>query len=472
MRTGLLICTLAACVIQEQVVSFSASFKGDIQQLVDSVVNILIIDKDAEYSDNKSVNGTGFIVDDSGYIVTNCHVIEGAEKIKIVTSDGNEYYARIIGKDDHSDIALLKIDIDPGIKLTHVTFSNSDEIKLCDRVIVIGNSLGLSNTVTEGIVSYKNRDLSTQISELGGTGDLVSYIQLNAIIQPGDSGGPVFDTQGRVIGMIRVFVSDGYYHTGISFAIPANIIQKIVKQLRLYGKIQRSRTGITVTRMSHEAARILLQNNVGYSISEITDNSPAASAGFEEGDIILTIDGEPVLENTNVEYVLNNLSIGKSVVIEVLRNNQKKPITIVPEACSDENMMIDIDEELKTPIIHHEKIEGLDLGLTNLTPEVREILNSIDSKEEGVYVSYVGPSLRLIMNAGCVIKKVNEQNIRNLDNLKSAFQNITDKSDTQSGKVVFYIIDPSDRCKSSYVVVPWRLVNKVNAKSIIGAKTN
>lgn len=466
MRSALLSIAAVCCCFQEQAEAFSASFKGDIQLLIDAVVNVIIIDKDSEYPDSKAMNGTGFIIDDNGYIVTNCHVIDGAEKIKIVTVDGNEYYARIVGKDDRSDIALLKIDVDPGVKLACVTFADSDSIRVCDRVIVIGNSLGLPDTITEGIISYKNRDLSTQISELGASGDLVSYIQLNAFINPGDSGGPVFDTSGRVIGMIRVFVSDGYYNMGISFAIPSNIVQKIVKQLRLYGKIQRSRTGISVSRMPREASRIMLQSSVGYSISEVSDNSPAASAGFKEGDIITKIDNEPILEDTNVEYVLNNLPIGKPIPIEILRNSKKESLTIVPEACSDENLLTDVEDEIKAPIIHHEKIDGLDLGLTDLTKEVREISN-IDAKEKGVYVSYVGPSLRLLMNNGCLIKKINEQEIKNLEDFKNSFKEIMDKAGTQSGKIVLFISNVSDKSGSSYVVIPY--TNKNIQKNIIGA---
>ena len=430
---------------------FGIKIEGGVQRLMDAVVDVIVADKSNENSDNKTSNGTGFIIYEDGYIVTNWHVIESCERIKIVTSDGNEYKAKIIGKDEHYDVALLKIDQDQNTKLTAVKFADSDKIEVSDPVITIGNPFGLGKTVTAGIISYKGRNLSGQISELGENGHLVSYIQTDAAVNYGNSGGPLFSDKGEVIGMITVFVSDGLRSTGINFAIPSNTLQKVIGQLKTFGKMQRSWLGISTCRMSKEAAKLLIGSNVGYYVTNISEKSPAMSTGIKVGDIILSINKEVISENTNIEYLLNNLPIGEVIPIQIMRDGNKRMLSITVKSYNDEDISFIEEEDNTGKDVPYEKIDGLDLGLTNLTKELREIFK-IPSHESGVLVSFVGPSLidDLNINVGNLIKKVNRFGITDLDDLKTALVAAL-KENNKANKIVLYVKDPLMK-KSSYVV--------------------
>ncbi len=431
---------------------FGVKIEGGVQRLMDTVVDVIVADKNSENSDNKTSNGTGFIIYEDGYIVTNWHVIESSDKIKVVTSDGNEYSAKVIGKDEHYDVALLKIEKDPNVKLSAVKFADSDKIEVSDPVITIGNPFGLGKTVTAGIISYKGRNLSGQISELGENGHLVSYIQTDAAVNYGNSGGPLFSDKGEVIGMITVFVSDGLRSTGINFAIPSNTLLKVISQLKTFGKMQRSWLGLSTSRMSKEAAKLLMGSNVGYYVTNVSEKSPAMLTGIKIGDIILSINKEVISENTNVEYLLNNLPIGEVIPIQIMRDGNKRMLSITVKAYNDEDISFMEEDDNSGKDIPYEKIEGLDLGLTNLTKELREIFK-IPSHESGVLVSFVGPSLLedLSINVGNLIKKVNKFEIRNLSELKTSLIT-TLKENNLVNKVVLYVKDPLIK-KSSYVVV-------------------
>lgn len=431
---------------------FGIKVKGGVEQLMDTVVDVIVVDKNDENSENRSSNGTGFIIQEDGLIVTNWHVIDSSEQIKIVTSDGNEYNARVIGKDEHYDVALLKIDLDPTVKLPTVKFANSDNIKISDPVITIGNPFGLGKTVTAGIISYKGRNLSDKISELGENGHLVSYIQTDAAVNYGNSGGPLFSENGEVIGMITVFVSDGLRSTGINFAIPSNILLRVISQLKTFGKMQRSWLGISASRMPKEAAKKLIGSNVGYYVTNVGEKSPAMSAGIKVGDVILSINKEVISENTNVEYLLNNLPIGEVIPVQIMHDRKIRMLSITVKPYNDEDISFIEEDDNGGKDVPYEKIDGLDLGLTNLTRELREIFK-ISSRENGVLVSFVGSSLvdGGIINVGNLIKAVNGVEIRNLDDLKIALITALKKNKEDDG-VVMFIKDPLVK-KSSYIVV-------------------
>ncbi len=429
---------------------FGIKIKGGVKPLMDTVVDVVVADKNEEGPEGKSSNGTGFIIYEDGYIVTNWHVIDSCEKIKVVTSDGNEYSARVIGKDEHYDVALLKIDLDQNVKLSAVKFADSDKIEVSDPVITIGNPFGLGKTVTAGIISYKGRNLSDQISELGENGHLVSYIQTDAAVNYGNSGGPLFSENGEVIGMITVFVSDGLRSTGINFAIPSNILLKVISQLKTFGKMQRSWLGFSASRMSKEAAKLLIGNNVGYYVTNVSEKSPAMFTGIKVGDIILSVNGEVISENTNMEYLLNNLPIGEVIPIQIMRDGNRRMLSITVKSYNDEDISFVDDDDNNGKDIPYEKINGLDLGLTNLTRELREIFK-ISSHENGVLVSFVGSSLSNDIGVGNLIKKVNQSEIKNLNDMKSSVANFL-QGNKSGDKIVLYVQDPLIK-KSSYVVV-------------------
>ena len=449
---GLFAIILSICFFISDASVFGIKIKGGVERLMGTVVDVIVADKSGENSENRSSNGTGFIIYEDGYIVTNWHVIDSSEQIKIVTSDGNEYIAKVIGKDEHYDVALLKIELDSNVKLPAVKFADSDKIEVSDPVITIGNPFGLGKTVTAGIISYKGRNLSDQISELGENGHLVSYIQTDAAVNYGNSGGPLFSANGEVIGMITVFVSDGLRSTGINFAIPSNILLKVISQLKTFGRMQRSWLGISTSRMSKEAAKLLIGSNVGYYVTNISEKSPAMSTGIKVGDIILSINKEIISENTNVEYLLNNLPIGEVVPIQIMRDGNKRMLSITVKSYNDEDISFIDEDDNGGKDVPYEKIDGLDLGLTDLTKELREIFK-IPSHENGVLVSFVGSSLidDLSINVGNLIKKVNRFEIKNLNDLKTALVASLREND-KVNKVVIYVKDPLVK-KTSYVVV-------------------
>lgn len=435
---------------------FGIKIKGGVQRLMDAVVDVIVADKNDESSENKSSNGTGFIIYEDGYIVTNWHVIDSSDKIKIVTSDGNEYFARVIGKDEQYDVALLKIDLDQNIKLPTLKFADSDKIEVCDPVIAIGNPFGLGKTVTAGIVSYKGRNLSNQISEIGVNGNLVSYIQTDAAVNYGNSGGPLISANGEVIGMITVFVLDGVHSTGINFAIPSNILQKVINQLKVFGKMQRSWLGISACRMSKEVSQLLLGSNVGYYVASISEKSPAKSTGIKVGDIILSVNKEVISAKTNMEYLLNNLPIGEVIPIQIMRDGNKRMLSITVKSYNDDDLsFLEEDDSMAKDMPYYEKVKGLDLGLTNLTKELREIFK-ISPYETGVLVSFVGSSLSDSISVGNLIQKVNQYEIRNMDNLRDVMNKILhEKSNANSkrkNKIVLYVRDPLLN-KTDYVAV-------------------
>jgi serine protease Do len=434
--------------------------KGGIPRLINMVVDVVVTDKnladDYRGADKKeSSDGTGFIIDENGYVVTNYHVVSSTDKIKIVLHDGSEYIAKIIGKDERSDIALLKIDTD--IKLPFVQFADSDKVEVGDPVIAIGNPFGFGKTVTSGIVSCKGRNLSNQIAELGAGGDLVYYLQTDAAVNYGNSGGPLFSYDAEVVGMITVFFSDGMHNTGINFAIPSNTLKKVIKELKDHGKMQRSWLGIAVSPLNKKAARVLgLGKQYGCIITRVESNSPAAIAGIQAGDILITLNDESISENTNLEFMLNSLPIGKVIPIQIVRHKVGMKLSVMVGVRSDEDFYLNRDDVSEKKEISYEKIDGIEIGVAELTPELRKSFDISDGIN-GVMISYVGQ--RNDIAIGNVILAVNQTNITNIAGLKSELKKLSESSEvTKSKELAFYIFDPQTR-KSDYVVMDFNLEN-------------
>lgn len=452
MRRLLFAMASCCCLLDSHSALFGAKIKGGVQRLIDTVVDVIVpkIDEDMD-GKPQNLNGSGFIISEDGYIVTNCHVVDPSDNIKVVIYDGTEYQAKIVGRDERSDIALLKIDVDPGVKLPCAQFADSDKVEICDPVIAIGNPLSLGKSVTGGMVSFKGRNLSDQILELGASGDLVAYIQFDASVNYGNSGGPLFSENGEVIGMVTVFVTDGLHSTGINFAIPSNMLKKVIKQLRTYGKMRRSWLGISVCRMAREASKLLLENNVGYYVTSVSDDSPAKSVGIQVGDIILEINKEGFSENTNVEYLLNNLPIGAVIPLQIMRDGKKRMLSVTVGSRNDEDFPFTGADEGNNKDIPSEKIAGLGLGGANLTKELREIFK-ISSHENGVLISSTDSGLSPDLGIGNLIKKVNQKEVRNLKELNDVLSHLPKSKSKKPQKIVLYVWDPLTR-KSSYVVV-------------------
>ncbi|MDR0968134.1 MAG: trypsin-like peptidase domain-containing protein [Holosporaceae bacterium] len=427
--------------------------KGGIQHLINCVVDVIVSDQnpsDRANGKKESSDGAGFIIDENGYIVTNCHVIDSADKIKIVLYDGSEYIAKVIGKDERSDIALLKIETD--LKLPKVQFADSDKAEIGEPVIAIGNPFGFGKTVTSGIISYKGRNLSSQIAELGTGGDLVSYLQTDAAVNYGNSGGPLITYNGEVVGMITVFFSDGAHSAGINFAIPSNMLKKVIRELRDHGKMQRSWLGIEVSPLRKKAAKALgLGKQYGCVISKVKKNSPAAVAGIQIGDILTSLNDEAITENANLEFVLSSLPIGRIIPVQIIRNKTVMKFSVKVGVGNDDDFHYDYDDSPEKMEIPYEKIDGLELGITELTQELRKSFD-IPENINGALISYVeNPQSDLAV--GDVILTVNQAEVSNVLDLKNELRKLSQNPAIREDKeLALYIFDPQSR-KSDYVVV-------------------
>ncbi len=314
------------------------SFADLAEKLIPTVVNISTIQQpdqinipnpnsnsDGEYYDpleGRVALGSGFIISDDGYIITNYHVIENAEVVNVVLFDNTEVEADIIGGDEKTDIALIKIE--PPFELDKVTFGDSDAIRVGDWVLAIGNPFGLGGSVTAGIVSAKSRDIAA--------GPYDNFIQTDAAINQGSSGGPMFNTKGEVIGINSALFSTSGNNMGIGFAIPINIVEWIVKQLEQSGEVKRGWIGIRVQPNSKNMARSLnLKDAQGIIVSGISENGPAAKAGLQAGDVIISLGQNEINSCKDFSRLIAEMPAGSEAQLVIWRNQEIEPITVKVE---------------------------------------------------------------------------------------------------------------------------------------------
>jgi len=268
--------------------------------------------------------GSGFIISPDGYIVTNNHVIEDAKNVKVKLTDGREFKAKIIGADKKSDLALLKIDAK---NLSYLTWGDSSKIEVGEWVLAIGNPLGFDYTVTAGIISAKGRQLPLSEYE--------DFIQTDAAINRGNSGGPLVDLKGRVVGVNAVIVSTSGAFMGLGFAIPSNIAKKVITDLKLKGKVVRAYLGVTIQAITEDLAKSLgLKSTKGVIVSDIAKGSPAAKAGLKRYDVITGIDNKEVKNPVDLKITIMNHSPEDEVVLHIIRKG--KPIDIKVKLGSEE----------------------------------------------------------------------------------------------------------------------------------------
>ena len=259
--------------------------------------------------------GSGFIVDTSGVVVTNNHVIADADEINIIMNDGTKIKADIVGVDKKTDLAVLKFK--PPHPLTAVKFGDSDKLRLGDWVIAIGNPFSLGGTVTAGIVSAKNRDISS--------GPYDSYIQTDAAINRGNSGGPLFNLDGDVIGVNTLIISPSGGSIGIGFAVPSKTVAGVVDQLRQFGELRRGWLGVRIQSVTDEIAESLnIKPARGALIAGVDDKGPAKPAGLEPGDVVVTFDGKDIKEPKDLSRIVADTAVGKEVDVVIIRKGQEE----------------------------------------------------------------------------------------------------------------------------------------------------
>ncbi|MGH6827284.1 MAG: DegQ family serine endoprotease [Rhizomicrobium sp.] len=259
--------------------------------------------------------GSGFIIDPAGYIVTNNHVIEDSDQITVTLSDGSTLSAKIVGRDVKTDLALLKVTSKKPLPTAH--FGDSDKTRIGDWVMAIGDPFGLGSTVTAGIVSARNRDINA--------GPYDDFIQTDAPINRGNSGGPLFDMDGNVIGINSAIFSPSGGSVGIGFAIPSDMARDVVAQLKQFGAARRGWIGVRIQQVTDEIAQAMgLANTKGALVADVTKSGPAEKAGIHNGDVVLSFDNKPVADSRQLPRIVADTPIGKTVNVEVLRKGRKQ----------------------------------------------------------------------------------------------------------------------------------------------------
>jgi len=349
--------------------------------------------------------GSGFIINKDGYIVTNNHVVENADKIEVILKDEKEYDAEIVGRDANTDLALIKIK--PDRDLPVLLFGDSDALKVGQWVVAIGSPFGLEHTVTAGIVSAKGRVI--------GSGPYDDFIQTDASINPGNSGGPLINMQGKVVGINTAIIAGG---SGIGFAIPINLAKNIVDQLKTSGEVIRGWLGVGIQDISKQVAEYYgIKSEKGVLVTEVFPDDPADKAGIEPQDIILSINGIEVGTSREITSMIADLGVGETVKIQVLRNGKTKTFKV----------KIAKREETRISAIstHKEKQTELGISVENVTPEIARRFNLKDAK--GVIVSAVEPDSKA-EEAGVrrldIIKEINHKSIATVSDLNKLISEI------------------------------------------------
>ncbi|MGN6516293.1 MAG: DegQ family serine endoprotease [Rhizomicrobium sp.] len=324
--------------------------------------------------------GSGFVIDKSGYIVTNNHVVENGKKITVKFPDGREFTAKLIGTDPATDVALLKVKSDK--PLPTVEFGDDRQVRVGDWVVAVGNPFGLSNTVTAGIVSSIGRDV--------GNGPYTDFIQIDAPINRGNSGGPTFDIRGKVIGMNTMIFSPSGGSVGIGFAIPASTIHDVVAQLKAHGRVARGYLGVEIQNVTPEIAASLGNKTMkGAIVASVTPNSPASQAGFVAGDIVVAVNGKAVEDNRDLTRRVAALPAGASATFSVVRNGSPKTLTAKIGARKGEQVAS--NDRQKNSSFTPSTAEAMGLGLAAITPETRRAFG-LNDKVNGVVVTKVDPN--------------------------------------------------------------------------------
>lgn len=376
--------------------------------------------------------GSGFIIDPSGYIVTNNHVIEDSDQITVTLQDGTQLFAKLIGRDAKTDLALLKVNPKKPLSSTH--FGDSDKARIGDWVIAIGDPFGLGSSVTAGIVSARNRNINA--------GPYDDFIQTDAPINRGNSGGPLFDMDGNVIGINSAIFSPSGGSIGIGFAIPANLARDVIAQLRQYGVARRGWIGVRIQEMTPEIAEAFgLPNDNGALVTGVTSSGPAAKAGLKNGDLITGFDGKPVIDDRALPRIVADTPIGKTVDIDVLRKGSRHTFRITVQKLAED---ITPDKPVRAPAApakNQSKLAQLGLTLGMLDSAQRAKFN-IGPAVSGVLVTQVNPNSpagEKNLRAGDVIVEVSSQPVKTPEEVSSRIN-----ADVKAGKKVVLMLVSRD----------------------------
>ncbi len=363
-----------------------------------------------------SALGSGFIIDSKGIVVTNNHVIKGAEDILVRVNGDKEYKAKIVGADPLSDIAVLQIETDE--KFTPVKFGNSDKSRIGDWVIAIGNPFGLGGTVTSGIISARNRSIGLSRYE--------DYIQTDASINQGNSGGPLFNMDGDVIGINTAILGQSG-SIGIGFAIPSNSAKRVIDQLIEFGETKRGWLGVRIQFVTKEIAEVeKLDKPRGALVASVAENSPSAKAGILAGDIILEFDGELIKEMNELPLIVAQTDVGKTVNIKIWRNEKEltKKITLGRLETSE-----DFKVAQQTDETQNSEIEGLKITVRKLTKKDIQDRN-LPASTTGVVITKIENDSPInYLNVNNIIVEAQKRKIKTIGDLQNTVKTALRSSD-------------------------------------------
>lgn len=349
--------------------------------------------------------GSGFVIDPSGIIVTNNHVVEGAESIEVHFSDDTVLKAELVGRDPKTDLAVIRVK--PEKPLPVVAFGDSDKLRVGEWVMAIGNPFGLGGSVSLGIVSARNRDINA--------GPYDDFIQTDAAINKGNSGGPLFNLKGQVMGINTAIFSPSGGSVGIGFAVPSNTAKNVISQLIQYGETRRGWLGVKIQAVTDEIAESLnLANTRGALVSDVTADGPAQKAGLEAGDIIIEFNGRPVNAMRDLPKIVAETPIGTKVPVKVLRKGKELAITAEVGRLEDGEKMADASATKKAEPDAPAVVTVLGMTLTSLTDELRDKYK-IDQDLKGAVITEVaqdGPAADKRLEPGDVITEAGEQEVQ------------------------------------------------------------
>jgi Do/DeqQ family serine protease len=381
-------------------------------------------------------SGSGVIISEDGYIVTNNHVIDKSKEIEVTLNDNRTFPAKLVGADPNTDIALLKIE---ATELPVIRFGNSDSLKIGEWVLAVGNPLNLTSTVTAGIVSAKSRNIGINNAQM----PIESFIQTDAAINPGNSGGALVNTRGELVGINTAIASQSGGFDGYGFAVPAGIVKKVVADMRQYGIVQRAMLGVNMRNIDTQLAKEKnLQIMYGAYVAQVVANSSAAEAGVKEGDIIIKINDMDIKSGSQLQEQIGRYSPGDKISLTVMRDN--KPLTLKAELKNSRG---------NTAVVESEK------GIDMLGAEFKALDDKTKTKLNlpyGVEIKTLkkGKLQTAGVKTGFIIVKINNQAIRSVDEIESALDEILSSADQfkmfsivgiyPNGKIVQYAINLND----------------------------
>jgi serine protease Do len=388
--------------------------------------------------------GSGFIIDPAGYVVTNNHVIEKATDIKVTLTDGTELKATLVGRDAKTDLALVKVE--PTKPLPYLTWGDSDKAREGDWIIAVGNPFGLGGSVTAGIISARGRDLAS--------GPYDDYMQIDAPINRGNSGGPTFNMDGQVIGVNTAIFSPTGGSVGIGFAVPANLAKSVVEDLRKSGRVDRGWLGVQIQPVTPEIAESLgLKEPKGALVAGLTDDSPAGKAGIRQGDVITSFNGHKIGELRDLTRAVAVVQKGSKVPVEVIRNGkaQSMPVTVGAMPRDGEQVAAAPPEpKEQAPARAETGIDQLGLKLASPTAETRAKFGLKDDVKGAVVVGVKqdAPAADRGINVGDVIVGVGQERVSSVNDVVAKVKRASDAKQ----KAILLLIDRKGN--ERYIPVP------------------